>query len=76
MKSQRSTQTAHASTDSSSVAPRPRLVKASEFAAREASRAEAVAPQATPPRLRVALQRAPRNETEARDMFSDLFKAA
>ena len=61
------------STDSSAT-PRPRLVKASEIAAREASRADAVTLQATRPRP--ALVRAPRSEMEARDMFSDLFKAA
>jgi hypothetical protein len=73
MKSRKSLTSVPTSTDSSAT-PRPRLVKASELAAREASRAE-VAPQIVS-RPRPVLVRAPRSEMEARDMFSDLFKAA
>ena len=75
MKARTSLKSVPMSTDSSAT-PRPRLVKASEIAAREAARAETSTPQAARPRLVTAIQRGPRSEGEARNMFSELFKAA
>lgn len=58
------------------VATRPRLVKASEFAARREAAAEAERVRVQQAQLRPSIVRAPRGEVEARAMFDQLFEAA